>query len=455
MNSSKDATPKTADAGSIARTDATGGALHPDFLAWQTSLPIDQRLLDVDCAGSVAHVGSLVEAGLLSDEEGEQLRAALEAIPDKVRSGELELPMEEDVHMAVEILVKQLAGEVADKLHTGRSRNDQVATDLMLWIRLAGQELDARMAEVDAAARRWIERHGELAMPAYTHRQVAIPVLARLWVDAALCRPLARDRRFLRLLGIELARSPLGAGAIGGNTFETDNDLSATALGFAGGPLNPIDAVGQRDHAMTMGFMCARIGMHLARFCADVVEMCSDGLVELDGAIACGSSMMPHKRNPDLFELVRAQAAQRYGELVSLLTTFQGLGSGYHRDLQQDKEILFRSFDGTVNALRMVALALEHMRPKAEPCLLALREGDAIATDLTEFLVKQGTPFRTAYRQIGALVAAQRAQGKRLYQLTKADLDAAGLPHSLLEHLDPATSARTRAARFNSQLPSP
>lgn len=441
--------------GSIARTDATGGGLDPEFLAWQTSLPFDKRLLDVDCAGSVAHVGTLVAAGILTEAEGDQLVEALEAIPDKVRSGELELPMEEDVHMAVEILVKQLAGEVADKLHTGRSRNDQVATDLKLWIRLAGNELDARLEAVERAVATWVEAHGEVAMPAYTHRQVAIPVLGRLWVEAALTQPLGRDRRFLRMLGIELARCPLGAGAIGGNTFDTDNDLAAKALGFAGGPLNPIDAVGQRDHALTLGFMCARIGMHLARFCADMVELASDGLVEMDGAIACGSSMMPHKRNPDLFELVRAQASQRYGDLVALLTTFQGLGSGYHRDLQHDKEILFRAFDGTVNALRMVTLALGHMRPKPEPCLQALREGDAVATDLTEFLVKQGTPFRTAYKQIGALVAAQRAKQKRLYQLEAADLESHGLPLELLEQLDPAKSAHARAAKFESQLPSP
>ena len=144
-------------------------------------------------------------------------------------------------------------------------------------------------------------------------------------------------------------------------------------------PRNPIDAVGQRDHALTLVFMCTRIAMHLSRFCADMVEMCSDGLFALDGAIACGSSMMPHKRNPDLFELVRAQAALRYGELVQLMTTFQGLGSGYHRDLQQDKEILFRAFDGTVNCLKMINLALGHMKPNPERCLQALKEGDAVA----------------------------------------------------------------------------
>jgi argininosuccinate lyase len=434
--------------GSIARTDATGGALDPEFLAWQTSLPVDHRLLDVDCAGSIAHVGSLVDGGIITEAEGEQLRAALEAIPEKIDSGELELPLEEDVHMAVEVLVKRLAGDVADKMHTGRSRNDQVATDLKLWTRLAGHVLEEHLRKLDEGVAAWAKQWGDTAMPAYTHRQVAIPVLAHLWIDAALAQPLFRDRRFLRVLGLELAESPLGAGAIGGNTLPIDASLSARALGFADAPRNPIDAVGQRDHALTLAFMCTRIAMHLSRFCADMVEMCSDGLFVLDGAIACGSSMMPHKRNPDLFELVRAQAALRYGELVQLMTTFQGLGSGYHRDLQQDKEILFRAFDGTVNCLKMITLSLEHMEPKPERCLQALKEGDAVATDLTEHLVAEGMAFRTAYRHIGALVAAQRAQDKRLYQLTEADLDAAGLPHSLLDLLDPAASARRRAEKF-------
>ena len=325
MSDPKDkASPATqpANEGSIARTSATGGALDPDFLAWQTSLPFDQRLLDVDCAGSIAHVGSLVEAGILTAEEGEQLREALEAIPEKIDEGELELPLEEDVHMAVEVLVKRLAGDVADKMHTGRSRNDQVATDLKLWARLAGHVLEEHLSKLDQTVSNWADRYGDIAMPAYTHRQVAIPVLASLWIDAALAQPLFRDRRYLRVLGLELAESPLGAGAIGGNTLPINAKTSARALGFADAPRNPIDAVGQRDHALTLAFMCTRIAMHLSRFCADMVEMCSDGLFELDGAIACGSSMMPHKRNPDLFELVRAQAALRYGELVQLLTTF-------------------------------------------------------------------------------------------------------------------------------------
>ncbi|HLT40006.1 MAG TPA: argininosuccinate lyase [Enhygromyxa sp.] len=433
---------------SIARTAATGGALDPEFLAWQTSLPVDRRLLEVDVAGSVAHVEGLVAGGLLSREEGDTLQAALRSLPGKVARGEVELPLEEDVHMAVEVWLRATVGELADKLHTGRSRNDQVATDLQLWIRAAIGRLLEALELLDARLDHWIAAHGEIAMPAYTHRQVAIPVLARLWIGAALREPLARDRRLLAVVEDEIADSPLGAGAIGGNTLPIDPWVAARELGFAGPPRNPLDAVGSRDHALTLAFACARIGQHLARFCADVVELASDGLVTLGGAVACGSSMMPHKRKPDLFELVRGQAALRQGELVALLTTFHGLGTGYHRDFQQDKQVIFASVDGTVDCLKMIALGVDHLELLADRCKLALEHGDAIATDLTEHLVAHGTPFRVAYRQIGALVASQRAQGKRLVELSGEDLDAAGLPRSLLEQLDVIASAGKRAARY-------
>ena len=433
---------------SIARTQATGGALDPKFLEWQTSLPIDRRLLEQDVAGSVAHVEGLVAGGLVTREEGDELQAALMSLPGKVARGEVELPLEEDVHMAVEVWLRATVGEVADKLHTGRSRNDQVATDLKLWTKAAIKRVLGALDTLEARLEAWVERHGETPMPAYTHRQVAIPVLARLWVGAALEHPLARDRKLLAVVEGEVADSPLGAGAIGGNTLPIDPWVPARKLGFSSPPRNPLDAVGSRDHGLTLAFACARIGQHLARFCADVVELSSDGLVQLGGAVACGSSMMPHKRNPDLFELVRGQAALRQGELVALMTTFQGLGTGYHRDLQQDKQVLFAAVDGTVSCLEMVALGLDHLELDAERCVHALERGDAIATDLTEHLVSLGTPFRVAYRQIGALVANQRAAGKRLVELSAAELDAAGLPASLLDQLDVRASAKKRAARY-------
>ncbi|MBC7975521.1 MAG: argininosuccinate lyase, partial [Myxococcales bacterium] len=399
-----------------------------------------------DCRGSVAHVRGLEAAGLLTTDEARRLREALESLPGKVASGEVVLREdEEDVHMAVEAWLGRELGPVADKLHTARSRNDQVATDLQLWCRDAVAQLELGIAAVVDACARWSATAGEIAMPAYTHRQVAIPVLAKLWLGGALLEPLARDRRLLVLVGEELSVSPLGAGAIAGTTLPIDPEVTAAALGFAHGPRNSIDAVGHRDHALSLVFACTRIGGHLGRFAADVVELASDGLVKLGGAIAGGSSMMPHKRNPDLFELVRGEAALRTGELVALLGVLHGIGSGYHRDLQLDKPLVFAAVDGVRGCLEMIALGLGHLELDAERCRAALVDGDAIATDLCEALVAGGVPFRDAYRSIGALVRAQRAAGLRLADLDAGTLDAHGLPHTLLGRLDPVEAARRRS----------
>jgi len=436
----------------IARTAATGGELDPRFLAWSTSFPIDHRMLAQDCRGSAAHVEGLRAAGLLTDVEADRLQRALADLPGQVGAGEVVLPAdEEDVHMAVEAWLAGAVGPLAGKLHTGRSRNDQVATDLKLWCRDAIADLEIDLDRVLVAVDRTSARLGEIAMPSYTHRQVAIGVLARTWLAGALGEPLARDLRLLRTVLDELADSPLGAGAIAGTTLPIDPEVAAKALEFARGPRNPIDAVGERDHALTLVFACARIGLHLARFSADVVELASDGLVKLGGAIAGGSSMMPHKRNPDLFELVRGHAALRAGELSSIVGLFAGLGSGYHRDLQHDKQIVFAAVDGARGCLQMIALALEHVDLDADACRRALVEGDAIATDLCEALVAGGMPFREAYGHIGRLVVAQRGQGRRLADLQSGDLARAGLPATLVDHLDPVASAHRRSARFDAK----
>ncbi len=437
------------DSKSIARTAATGGALDPDFLEWSTSLPIDIRLLEEDCRGSIAHVEGLRAGGIVTDAEADELVAALESLPPKVASGEVVLQAdEEDVHMAVESWLRSAVGDVAGKLHTGRSRNDQVATDLKLWCRDAVGRIEAQIEAVLVAAASWRQRHGDVVMPAYTHRQVAIPTMAPLWLDGALTIALERDRALLSSVREELAESPLGGGAVGGTTLPVDTAVSAQALGFDRPPHNPIDAIGQRDHALLLVFVCARLGLHLGRFSADVIELASDGLIKLGGAIAGGSSMMPHKRNPDLFELVRGQSALRQGELVQLMVTFQGLGAGYHRDLQQDKQVIFAAVDGVIDCLRMIEISLGHFDVLAEPCMRALIAGDAVATDLCEGLVASGMAFRDAYGKVGALVASQRDAGKRLADLTADDLLAADIDPKLVARLDPSEAAQRRAARF-------
>jgi argininosuccinate lyase len=431
---------------SIARTAATGGDLDPEFLRWSSSYLVDRRLLAIDCRGSIAHVEGLRACGLLSEAEAASLVAALRALPEEVERGTTSLPDdEEDVHMAVESELGRRVGALAGKLHTGRSRNDQVALDLKLFLRDAVADIERGIGRVLEACDGFCARHGDVAMPAYTHRQVAIPVLARRWIDGALGEALRRDRRLLVAVADELGESPLGAGAIAGTTLPIDTAKTASALGFAHGPRNPIDAVGSRDHALSVLFVAARVGMHLARFSADIVELSSDGLMKLGGAIAGGSSMMPHKRNPDLFELVRGHAALRTAELQALFGLMQGLGSGYHRDLQHDKATIFSAVDGVLGTLDMIALGLRHITPDAEACLRALADGDAIATDLCEALVAGGMAFRDAYRAIGGLVTRMRGEGRRLMDLGAAELQTAGLDASLLDRLDLVASARRRS----------
>jgi argininosuccinate lyase len=436
---------------SIARTAATGGGLDPEFLRWSTSLPVDQRLLEADCRGSEAHVEGLRVAGLLNAEEAKQLTAALRALPHRIARGEIELPAEEDVHMAIEAVLRAEIGPVADKLHTGRSRNDQVATDFKLWCKDAVENIADAIENVANAADRWSQRFGNTVVPSYTHRQVAIPVLGDIWIEGALVAGLRRDYALLDAVRGELQESPLGAGAIAGTTLPIDKEANALRLGFARGPSNPIDAVGTRDYASLLVFACARIGQHLGRFCADVVELAADGLVKIGGPVAGGSSMMPHKRNPDLFELVRGEAALRLGDLASFMALFHGLGAGYHRDLQHDKNIVFRAVDGLHGCLRMIALGIDHLEPVQDACIEVLARGDAIATDLCELLVAHGKAFRDAYRTVGALVVRQRERGKRLVDLSAEELAGLGLPEEALDCLDIVAAAHRRSGRGNEE----
>ena len=413
------------------------------------SIPFDKVLWREDIRASKAHVAMLGAQGIVSAQDAETIAAGLDTIAAEYeRDGVPEDWDLEDIHMTVEARLTELIGPVAGRLHTARSRNDQVATDLKLWCRDAVGRLEAQIEGVLVAAAAWSQRHAEVVMPAYTHRQVAIPTMAPLWMDGALTLGLQRDRALLDGVREELAESPLGGGAVGGTTLPVDTSVSAQALGFERPPHNPIDAIGQRDHALLLVFVCARIGLHLGRFSADVIELASDGLVKLGGAIAGGSSMMPHKRNPDLFELVRGQSALRQGELVQLMVTFQGLGAGYHRDLQQDKQVIFAAVDGVIDTLRMIEISLANFEVLPEPSMRALIAGDSVATDLCEGLVAGGMAFRDAYGKVGALVAAQRDAGKRLADLTAADLEAAGLDPALTERLDPVLAAKRRAARF-------
>jgi len=396
---------------------ASGGAqLLPEVLAFSSSLPLDKALLREDVVGSMAHLIMLARTGIVPREAAAAIRGELAKIADAK-----ELPEEEDVHMSVETLLTRALGETAGMLHTARSRNDQVALDLRLHVReqcaLALAELAALVGELaDRAAR---ER--DTLLPGYTHRQRAQPVSAAYYL-CAWGAMFARDLEALaRAVPSEM---PLGVGALGGTSMPIDRATVRDLLRFEGTTLNGLDTVGDRDFALDFAYAAARTLLHASRVATDVIDFATSefGYVKLDDQIAMGSSMMPQKRNPDLFELIRGKCGRAQGNLVALLTVVKGLPGGYNRDLQEDRQPLLETGPLLISVLQMLRLGLQRIRFNAAAGRAALEDGATAATDVAEALAAKGVPFRTAYKLTGALV---RTCVDRGIPLTRAPLELA------------------------------
>ncbi len=388
---------------SLARTAATGsGGMLPELLAWSSSFEADKRFLREDLLGSLAHVTMLGRCKVIPE-------AAAKAIADELRAM-LETPPvlppgEEDVHMAVEQLLAQRLGETAGHLHTARSRNDQVALDLRLWCREHGRALLCETLALvsDLLARATTER--ETVLPAYTHRQRAQPVSAAMYFGA-WAGALLRAAKVLAAAVDEANVLPLGSGASSGSSLPIDRKITAELLGFARVTTNALDTVGDRDFELDLVWACTRVMLALSRLSQDMVDFATSefGFIQLSGQIAAGSSMMPQKKNPDVFELVRGKSAQAVGRLMQLLTLVKALPTGYNRDLQEDRAALFPAVDEARAAVRIVSSVLPHVRFDRERCAAAVASGATQATDLAEALVKKGIPFRDAYKAAGSLV---------------------------------------------------
>jgi len=376
------------------------------LMAYTVSLPFDRRLGPQDVRGSRAHVAGLVRAGLMSAEDGELVRVALEQVESELLAGTLEfLPSDEDIHTAVERRVTELAGEAGARLHTARSRNDQVATDLRLWTREALLDVvDGVLALQGVLASRAGESF-DITLPGYTHLQRAQSVslahhlMAHAW---------ALSRDVDRLLStIERADvSPLGAGALAGTSLPIDPEFTARELGFSSVFENSLDAVGDRDFVAEALFDLALLGVHLSRIGEEWVLWTSEefGFAVLDDGYATGSSMLPQKKNADIAELARGKSGRLIGHLTGLLATLKGLPLAYNRDLQEDKEPLFDAVDQVVLALAAVGGMLATARFVPEAMERASGAEVLAATDLAEFLVRSGRPFREAHATVGALV---------------------------------------------------
>jgi argininosuccinate lyase len=400
----------------IARTGATGKAMLPALVKWSSSLRDDLRFWQWDVLGSAAHVTMLARTGLVAEADARALRGALLDLLDRGVVSEDE--GEEDVHMAVESLLTRELGPVAGRLHTARSRNDQVALDLRLFVRNEARSLRTVLANVALAIVARARKEEDVILPAYTHRQRAQPISAAFLLGA-WSEQLLRAAELMDFAVERANMMPLGSGACSGTSLPIDRALVARLLGFPRVTPNALDTVGDRDFAIDFVWASARASLALSRVAADVIDFATGefGFVVLDGEIAAGSSMMPQKKNPDVFELLRGSAADAVGDVVSLLTLVKGLPSGYNRDQQYDRRAVLAAGDRVRGAAAAFELALPHVHFVRERCAAGLADGSTQATDLAEAVVRGGVPFREAYRAVGELVALARSEGVTLASL--------------------------------------
>jgi argininosuccinate lyase len=387
------------------------------------SLPVDLRLWREDVAGSQAWASAIAVAGVVTHAEWLRLQAGLDRVAARLdgwTADEWRAAPDEDVHSLVERLLYEEAGDVAGKLHTGRSRNDQVATDSRLWATGAIARLDAALRDLQRALLEQAETHRGTVMPAYTHLQRAQPVSGAHWL-LSHAWPLARDRERLSQARDRVAVLPLGSGAIAGCPFPVDRVLLKETLGFHAVSPNSVDAVGDRDWVAELLFVGAMVGVHLSRLAEDLIVFGSQewGFTRFSDRFSTGSSLMPQKRNPDAMELARGKTGRLIGNLTGILAVLKGLPSGYNKDLQEDKEALFDTFDTLDALLPAVAGTVRTMELDVERCGAAVDAG-MLATDLADFLVRAGVPFREAHGAVGRLVRTAEETGCAVNELDRA-----------------------------------
>jgi len=383
------------------------------------SIEVDGAMVEEDVQGSLAHARMLTEQGILTPDEGRAIEEGLRSVLEDVKAGRIELTVEhEDVHMNVEHHLTQRVGPVGGKLHTARSRNDQVATDMRLYLKRRG----GRVVELIDGLRRVLvdlaERNLGVVMPGYTHLQVAQPVLLSHHL-LAYFEMLGRDRGRLRDAIARADESPLGAGALAGTTFPIDRHRTAELLGFARVARNSLDAVSDRDFVIETIAALAILMMHLSRLSEELIVWSSQefGFVTLPDAYTTGSSMMPQKKNPDVCELVRGKTGRVYGALVGALTVMKGLPLAYNKDMQEDKQGLFDALDTAEDSLRLYVGMLPRVTFNERRMRQAAESGFSNATDLADYLVRKGVPFREAHHAVGRLVAVALEEGCGLADL--------------------------------------
>ena len=396
-------------------------ALHPAIAEFNASINFDIELIEYDLTGSVAHAKMLAHTGIISTEEGEQLVAGLEQIRQEYRQGQFNPGIDaEDVHFAVERRLTEIAGDVGKKLHTARSRNDQVGTDTRLYLREQISQIRTQLREFQTVLLNLAEANVETLIPGYTHLQRAQP-LSLAHHLLAYFEMLQRDWARLGEIYQRVNMSPLGSGALAGTTFPIDRHYTASLLGFAGVYSNSLDGVSDRDFAIE--FLCAAslIMVHLSRLSEEIILWASQefGFITLKDSCSTGSSIMPQKKNPDVPELVRGKTGRVFGHLQAMLVLMKGLPLAYNKDLQEDKEALFDSVKTVKACLEaMTILFQEGLEFKSERLAEAVAEDFSNATDVADYLASKGVPFREAYNLVGKVVRTCLSNGKLLKDLS-------------------------------------
>jgi len=394
---------------------------QPDDLAvdFVESISVDYRLFKYDIAGSIAHAQMLAEEHLLTADEFRQIKNALTEIADRIDTGRFQFDKKfEDIHMVVEDALIKMIGEPGRKLHTGRSRNDQVALDIRLWLRDRSATIIERIMVLQEALVKQAEKQGQIIMPGYTHLQRAQPILSGCYL-LAFVEQLQRDRQRFGDCLKRINVCPLGSGALAGSSLPLNRRRVAEILGFNSITRNSIDSVSDRDCCLEFTFNAALTAMHLSRLAEDWIIFASQefSFITLDDAYCTGSSMMPQKRNPDLLELIRGRCSRLYGNLMALLAMMKGQPLTYNRDMQEDKQQLFDACDTIESSLQMAAAIVSHTSFNADRIARDLDAGFLDATSLAEYLVKKGVPFRQAHQIVGQLVKQCESQSVTLAKL--------------------------------------
>ncbi|HET6400774.1 MAG TPA: argininosuccinate lyase [Candidatus Kapabacteria bacterium] len=415
---------------------------------FSSGIEYDSKLWREDIRGSIAHARMLGSQSIISKEEAAAIVAGLEVIASEVERDEFQFDDSmEDVHLAIEQRLTEKIGAAGGKLHTGRSRNDQIGTDERLYLKSAVPELAENISEVIGALLEKAEEYSDAIMPGYTHLQRAQPVLLSHHL-LAYVEMLARDGERLDDLLRRVDRSPLGAAAFAGTSYPIDREMTARELGFGRVGRNSIDAVSDRDYLIELTSACSIIMMHLSRMAEELILWSTRefGFVTMSDKVTTGSSIMPQKRNPDMAELIRGKVGRVYGALIALLTMMKGLPLAYNRDMQEDKPPMFEALETTGDSLEMMAVVLRETTFNRERMEAAVRGGDLMATELADYLARKGLPFREAHHIAGQIVASAEARTMNLDAMPLQDYRAFSelFEADIFEYLDPWRSVREK-----------